>query len=379
MLAHGRRAACAAALLVALSTPIAFASPAEAKKAEPGKQRGGDVVQTGWWSRTNEPLPETGLLAPPNVPAPAAPAGTLPVAVANGEPERISAVELKLAGQPDGTVDVLQLALQESAEKGSQISPELARIMACPVTESFWVGGENSPWKNQPEYDCDALAAPGERSKDGVWTFDLTFLAAEWLARGYRSSTAVVLVGEKAGDTGEPLSFQVAFDGDKTKGIGLMAATSRPTTTAPIAPVAPSTPSGVPASTGSGTAIGGGDIGGSVGSVPSGGAAPSAPVAAAAEEPAPEAAPVSGEQVEPVAAPQLPWHAGLGKPIFLLLPLVLVLAYLLMLANGPLAQPTGVSGRRGVSRALDRLRQAGAQLPVGQFSVGRLTGKGTRR
>jgi len=372
MLAHGRRPAHAVALLVVLPTLLfAQASPAEAKKAEPGKQRGGDVVQTGWWSRTNEPAPETGLLAPPNVPAPAAPAGTLPVAVASGERERIAAVELRLAGKPNGTVDQLQLALRESDEPGTQISPGLAMITACPVTESFWVGSENSTWKNQPEFDCDVLSAPGERDKNGVWTFDLTFLAADWLATNRAASTAVVLVGEQAGDTGEPLSFQVAFDGDKTKGIGLVASTSPPTVTAPIAPVSPS--AGAPATTGSGAAVGGGLSGGGVGSVPSGGAAPGAPVSAAGDQPTPETAPASSEQVQPVAAPQLPWHAGLGKPMFLLLPLVLALAYLLMLANGPAAQPTSVSGRRGVSRALDRMRQAGAQM-----SASRLTSKGTR-
>ena len=173
MLAHGRRPARAVALLVALPMLlVALASPAEAAKADPGKQRGGEVIQTGWWSRTNEPLPETGLLAPPNVPAPGAPAGTLPVAVASGERERLAAVELKLAGPPDGTVDQLQLALRESDERGSQINPELAMITACPVTEAFWVGGENGTWRNQPEFDCDVLSAPGERDKKGVWTFD---------------------------------------------------------------------------------------------------------------------------------------------------------------------------------------------------------------
>jgi hypothetical protein len=371
MLAHGRRVARTAALLVVLPTLlIAQAAPADAKKAEPGTQRGGDVVQTGWWSKTNEPLPETGLLAPPNVPAPAAPSGTLPVAVANGERQRIAAVELRLAGPPNGTVDLLQLALQESDERGSQLSPELAQVTACPVTESFWVGSENGTWKNQPEFDCEALSAPGERDNKGVWTFDLTFLATEWLAKGYGSSTSVVLVGEEAGDNGEPLSFQVAFDGDKTKGIGLVASTSPPTATAPIAPAAPV--ADVPATTSSGGAVGGGGISGT-GSMPSGGAAPGAPVAAPGDQPAPEAAQSTDQPVQPVAAPQLPWHAGLGKPMFLLLPLVLALAYLLMLANGPAAQPTGVSGRRGVSRALDRMRQAGAQV-----SIGRLTGKETR-
>jgi hypothetical protein len=373
MLAHGLRVARVAALLVVLpALLVAQAAPAEAKKAEPGKQRGGAVVQTGWWSRTNEPLPETGLLAPPNVPAPAAPAGTLPVAVANGEPERIAAVELRLAGPSNGTVDTLQLALRESDERGSQISPELARVTACPVTESFWVGTENGTWKNQPDFDCEALSAPGERDKSGVWTFDLTFLASEWLAKGYRSSTAVVLVGEEAGDNGEPLSFQVAFDGDKSKGIGLVASASPPTATAAIAPAPP----GSPTTGGSGAVVGGDVSGGSVGStVPSGGAAPGAPVPAAGDQPSAEAAaPASNEPVQPVAAPQLPWHAGLGKPVFLLLPLVLVLGYLLMLANGPAAQPTGMAGRRGVSRALDRMRQAGAHA-----AVGRLAGRGSRR
>jgi hypothetical protein len=374
MLAHGCRPVHAGALLVVLPMLlVAQTAPAEAAKAEPGTQRGADVVQTGWWSRTNEPVPETGLLAPPNVPAAGAPAGTLPVAVAGGERERIAAVELKLAGKPDGTVDQLQLALRESEEPGSQLNPELAMITACPVTETFWVGGENGTWKNQPEFDCDALSVPGERDKNGVWTFDLTFLAADWLATNRSSSTSVVLVGEEAGDTGEPLSFQVAFDGDKTKGIGLLASTSAPAVTAPIAPA----PSGVdvPATAASGAAVGGGVSGGGVGSVPPGGAAaPGAPVTAAGAQPAPETAAASDQPVQPVAAPQLPWHAGLGKPVFLLLPLVLVLAYLLMLANGPMAQPAGVSGRRrGVSRALDRMRQAGAQVRVGG-----LTGKGTR-
>jgi hypothetical protein len=368
MLAHGSWPARWAALVVVLPMLLlAHPAPAEAKKAEPGTQRGGDVVQTGWWSRTNEPAPETGLLAPPSVPAPGAPAGTLPVAVASGERQRIAAIELKLDGKPGATVDTLQLALRESDEPGTQVSPELAMITACPVTETFWVGGENGTWKNQPEFDCEVLSAPGERDKNGVWTFDLAFLAADWLARGYDSSTAVVLVGEQAGDTGEPLSFQVAFDGDKTKGIGLVASTSPSTATAPIAP-APSV-AGAPATTGSAGPVGGGTVPtGGVGSVPSGGAAPGAPVAAAGDQPSPAAAPASSEQVEPVAAPQLPWHAGLGKPMFLLLPLVLMLAYLLMLANGPAAQPTGGSSRRGVSRALDRMRQAGAGASVARFA-----------
>ncbi|MGH3362291.1 MAG: hypothetical protein ACRDOM_07510, partial [Nocardioides sp.] len=95
-----------------------------------------------------------------------------------------------------------------------------------------------------------------------------------------------------------------------------------------------------------------------------------APVAGspAGAEPTPEAAGGQQEQVQPVAAPQLPWYAGLGKSTLLLLPLVLVLTYLLMLANGPSAQPAGQSGRRGVSKALDRMRAAGGQVLPSKLS-----------
>lgn len=385
MVAHVRRvaraAAAFAALLLMVIVTVAGAAPAQAKPAEPGKLRGGDVVQTGWWSKSNEPLPETGLLAPPNAPAPAAPAGTLPVAVVNGEPERISAIQLAIDGKENGVVDKLQLALRESAEPGAQINSPLAAISACPVVETTIVGSDNSPWKNRPEYDCDLGSAAGERSEDGVWTFDLTVLATEWLATDYSSARAVVLVGEEAGETGEPLSFQVAFDGVKAEGIGLVAKTGAPLTTTPIA--GPPT-TGAATTGGSGTAVTGGSSGlsssggTSSGLSSSGGAAPGAPVAdAPTDQPPPEAAgQPEEEQVVPVAAGPLPWYAGLGKPGLLLLPLVLALTYLLMLANGPAAQPTGESGRRGVSRALDRMRVAGAQtLATKPGLLSKFTGK----
>ncbi len=323
------------------------------------------MVQTGWWSKVNEPAPETGVLAPPNMPAPAAPKGTLPVAVANGERERIAAIQLDLDGKPNASVSQVELVLRESAEPDAQISSPLAMVTACPVTETFWVGGENSPWKNQPVYDCDVASAAGERSEKGVWTFDLTVLASEWLSPDYANSPAVVLVGEETGENNEPLTFQVAFDGVEADGIGLVAETGPATTTAPLSAPAAVGSSGAPVASGSG------GTGSTVGSVPSsGGAAPGAPVAGAAagEGPAPAAAGEQQEEVQPVSAAQLPWYAGLGKSTLLLLPLVLVLTYLLMLANGPAAQPTGQSGGRGVSKALDRMRAAGAQVLPGKFS-----------
>lgn len=344
------------ALLVVPALVAGVLAPAAAAKApEPGELRGAGVVQTGWWSRINEPPPETGVLAPPDVPAPAAPAGTLPVAVANGERERISAIELSLRGKPEGVVDTLQLSLRESSEPGAQVSAQLAAISVCPVTESSWIGRDNSRWANRPVFDCDLAAAPGTRDDSGVWTFDLTVLASEWLSRSHTASTAVVLVGEQAGENGEPLTFQVAFDGLQADGIGVLARTSPPLTTAPVTD-----------DSGSSTPAGGGGSsytgGGTAGSGPVSGAGGMPAAEGPAPEPAPTAAAAEEQQLAPTAAAQLPWYAGIPRSGFLLLVLGLGLAYLLMLANGPAAQPTGVANRRGVSRALDRMRETGARL-----------------
>ncbi|QZY29231.1 hypothetical protein [Nocardioides coralli] len=346
------------ALLVGPALVVGLSTPAVAAKApEPGEMRGAGVVQTGWWSRVNEPPPETGLLAPPDVPAPAAPAGTLPVAVANGERERISAIEFSLRGEPEGVVDTLQLSLRESTEPGAQVSAQLAAISACPVAESSWIGRDNSRWANRPLFDCDLGAVPGTRDDNGVWTFDLTVLATQWLSSSHTDSTAVVLVGEQAGANGEPLTFQVAFDGVQADGVGVLARTSPPLAAAPAPDATPASPGGG----GSGDTYAGGGTAGS-GPVSDAGGLPGA-VDGPAPEPAPEAAaPGEEQQLAPAAASPLPWYSGIPRSGLLLLVLGLALAYLLMLANGPAAQPSGVSQRRGVSRALDRMRETGARL-----------------
>jgi hypothetical protein len=61
-----------------------------------------------------------------------------------------------------------------------------------------------------------------------------------------------------------------------------------------------------------------------------------------------------------VAAPA--WYSGIPTAGYLLLPLMLGLAYLLMLALGPDAQPASGPAQHGVARALGRLRTAGAAL-----------------
>ena len=359
----------AGALALLAAGPAASAAPGG---AEPGTTQGGQVVQDGWWSRSNEPPPETGLLQPPYVPAAAAPAGTLPVALVNGEPERVVAIEFGLKGETDSVVTSMVLALRESDAPGANISSQLSTLQACPVTEPFWVGVDNGAWPTRPSFDCEVAAAPGTRDDDGVWTFDLTSLASSWPSSTYEFSSAVVIVGAPPVDpTSEPGTFQVGFDAEE--GVGFTAVTEAPTGSADNDP---DTDEETDGGTGSG-ATGGTPAFGTDGSV-SGGSPLSPPGDLPALESSPvdpgmAAAPLPGESagqepistaVAPVAATLGPWYAGLGATSVLLLAVAGFLAYLMMVALGPQGRPVigAGAGRRGVSRALERRRVALVQL-----------------
>jgi DMSO reductase anchor subunit len=56
------------------------------------------------------------------------------------------------------------------------------------------------------------------------------------------------------------------------------------------------------------------------------------------------------------------WYSGIPAAGYVIIPLVLGLAYLLMLALGPDAQPAAGPAQNGVARALERLRTAGASI-----------------
>lgn len=328
------------------------------RKPAPGDTRRAQVVKAGWWWAANEPPPETGLVAAPQLPSPTVPKGAVPVAAAAGDPEKVSAIEVRLRAEDGSRVRSLQMVLRESADPGATTNAEAARILACPVTELFWADGAAAAWKDQPSYDCGTKAV-GKRNDKGLWRFDLTEIAAGWLEVGSTDSRSVVLVE----DVEAPESFQVAFDGAKAEGIGLLLAA-----TPPLAVTDPPTEgggSGGSTDAGPGGGSGGG-LGSSGGSLAGGGdgglapvadgpaAAPGAPAGAGGET-ATEAA------VQPVSSPPA-WYSGVSRTGLLLLPLALGLAYLIMLALGPDARPVPVTGRHGVSRALDRLRQAGRDL-----------------
>lgn len=337
----------------------------------PGTFVGGTLTKTGWWARSNEQAPETGLLAPPSLPALAAPAGSLPVSALAGEAERITALEFTLEGAKDAEVGSVGLALKETADPAANPNSASGTVTACLMTEAFWVAVDNGAWVTRPTYDCAAGAVAGTRDGNGVWTFDLTPLASRWLAEDREFAPAIVLVSSPptepaATDTSEPASttFQVAFD--KSAGVGLVAKTLAPTEDdEPVDEESQPDAETEPVD-GAAEGAGGGGLGG-VG----GGTVDNALPAAPPVEPAPPTetetplTQTAAEAIAPVAAPVLAWHDAIGARALLAVP-ALLLAYLVMLAMGPAGQPAVGGGRRGVSRALDRMRTTG---------VGRLPGR----
>lgn len=352
--------------------PVLLATSAHAA-VDPGAVRGASVVQTGWWNALNEPPPDNPLTPPPPPPAPDVPAGTLPVSTVGGDPKRISAIEIALEADPGSVVDKLELAIAESATKNVTANAEKAAIEACPVTELSWVGGENIPWKNRPEFDCEAGSAKGVRDDKGVWRFDLTSIASTWLAEDFSGSRSVMLVpaapaapaAPEAPDA--PPNFQVIFDGPKAGGIGLLVKTTAGSGSEDDS----DGEAGTGGTTTPNTSVGGGEaVGtladtGDLGSTDLGGAGTGdlgaiATPAAMPEAAAPATAAPAG-QIAPVGA--VPhWHDGMIKPALIVLPPLLILAYLAMLSLGPVGQPAGIVNRRGVSQALDKLRVAGSGL-----------------
>jgi hypothetical protein len=358
-----KTAALAAATLLVLLTTGA-ANPG----VKPGTAKGAELVKTGWWWAANEsPLDDT-VVAQPQQSAPNVPKGALPVSAAAGEPEKFSALEFRVDAEPGAFADKAVLVLRENTEPGATVNAENATILACPVTETFWADGASAAWRARPSYDCDLASAPGERdAKTGIWKFDLAAVASMWVAEGGTGATSVALVE----GVEPPESFQVVFDGLEAEGIGFAFKFSD----APDDDGFPLTDdaAGGEVTTGTtGTTGGSGASGGALtGSIAGGGTGAAGPLADTAEVAPVDAAaePTVAEAAEatafnPVAAPYVApaWYSGIPAAGYALLPLMLGLAYLLMLALGPDAQPAAGPTQRGVGRALERLRTVGAAI-----------------
>lgn len=341
-----------AALVLWLSVAVTAGAAQEGVK--PGTTSGASVAQTGWWWRANDnPADGAGVIAPPEAPAPHVPEGALPSSAAAGDPEKVSAIGFSLKYGPGAVVQSFLLSLKESGEPGANVNAdgETTKVVACPVTEAFWIGGEAGKWSAVPEYDCEVASAPGERSSSGVWTFDLTSMATTWLAKDSAQPAAIVLVE----DVEAPESFQVAFDGTKN-GVGL-----KLDATGGAAPLPPP-PAGAVGTGESGAGGSSGSFGGGVpadgGDVPAG--APVTGEAPTAAEPARDTPQVAAGQTGP-ATQLVGLFEDLPGGALFLLPIALGMAYLIMLALGPNGEPALATARHGVGRVLDRMRAAGSK------------------
>lgn len=351
-----------ASSIAAVSALVLFgaAGAAIAQDAEPGTAEGATTVRTGWWWRAND-KPDTGNLDPGKPPVPTVPEGALPVSVAAGEHEKVSALQFALDAEPGDTVTSFVLALRESDSEGANAGAEAPTtvVAACQITESFWAPEDAAEWGTRPGHD-DGSCVPGLRAEDGIWTFDLTPLATRWLATDSELSASVLLVPQQ-GDV--PPSFQVTYDGVADEGVGLHATIESARLpgdqgTDEATPITPET--------GTGTAAGGFDAAPPADASAPGTDAVDPPAAGQAPQPgeAPTAVPEGGKPAEPrgpaLAARPGPSPPGLadGIPpaVWLLIPVVLGGAVLMTIGLGPRGEPmTGAAGR-GVGRALERWR-----------------------
>ncbi|ANH40312.1 hypothetical protein I601_3914 [Nocardioides dokdonensis FR1436] len=339
---------------------------------EPGRMQGASVVKSGWWYVANEPPPDTGVVAAPQPPAPTTPAGSMPVAAVLGEALKVSAVEFALEAEPGSSIDRFEMVLQESGAPAAALGGEVASVVACPVTELFWADGQGAAWKNRPTYDCDRAEAAGVRDDQGRWSFDLTAVASGWTDTDFVGSRGIVLV-EKAE---APESFDVAFTGFQDDGVGLVVRTTAPEGTDGTDGAGTDGTDGTDGTEGgstsggtSGGALGGGSGGGGDGldglggfdDTSTDGSALGAPAGSSPDAGAGGGGDGADGSIEagavPVAA-NIAWYSGLPRGVVVLLPFVLALAYLMMLALGPAGRPDPAANRRGVSRALDRLRDS---------------------
>lgn len=364
-------------VLLGLTVAAVLTGATAAVAAAPGTIDGGSVAKTGWWWSANATTPADGAVAAPRPPAPGVPKDAMAVAAVKGDADKISAIEFTLDAAPGSTLETFSLSFAESAEPGSQVNSEAAAILACPVTDAFWAGEQSANWDTKPAYDCSEANALGKRSEKGVWSFDLSALAATWTAADFTGSRSVVLVPHVEA----PASFQTVLAPESAKGIGLkITAQPPPKSGAGDPSPSPTAPDSTPPSTSGAPTVPTTDSGGAAPPAPPVEPPPLAEVPAAPTGEVPAAAPAPAAPVAgavPVAASgQRPWWSGLPWLTVLALPLGLGLAYVAMVALGPDSQPmVATTGR--VTSALARLRQAGS-TPIAAMK-GLATVKGARR
>ncbi|MBV8235810.1 MAG: DNRLRE domain-containing protein [Acidimicrobiia bacterium] len=182
----------AAAIVGVVLTSLAFPARAPAQTSASAPVTGGSWY---WQEQVGSVSTPNGPVAPPSaLPTPDVPSGDFPVSVVAGQPDKESFLQVDSSAIPAGsTVSSLVLTLHEDPGAQGQLNASTATVEARAVT-GFMAGGDaGRPWANRPQYDTTGPAAPGKRSADGSWTFELAPIAARWTS-GELSNNGIALV-----------------------------------------------------------------------------------------------------------------------------------------------------------------------------------------
>lgn len=213
-------------VLAAVLLCLAVAGPVQAKDEKVNFKPGIDI-SSWYWSQQRDQEVTTPPGVPPPLPTcvPAPPpvgttcnappvsnrtrgpnsyrADTLPVSMAQGQPERKAAIKFDLLerGVTEGSkIKKLLLFIEEKPTEPPcdpssrsceppQARPETATIQACRILE-FLTQGENEEFADAPKID-DKECVDGTREAvagaAAVWTFDLTKLADAWAKDPYEN------------------------------------------------------------------------------------------------------------------------------------------------------------------------------------------------
>lgn len=216
----------ALAVMAVAGIVLAVAPPAVAAKRTEAAFEYGKDVSSWFWARQQDqevapPPPPEGFPEPPvapsqrvRLPNPQRP-DTLPVAMWEGDHERMSAVKFDLSqrGVVAGSrITSLVLEIEESQDRNEQpsVNTNAAAIEACFVKE-FLAGGENEEWRTRPRYDdkgCVAGKRQTPQNAPAFWRFELTQLAAPW-GRDPFTNNGVMLQGIPPKDPGPDDTWQV--------------------------------------------------------------------------------------------------------------------------------------------------------------------------
>ncbi len=176
--------------------------------------------QTNWYWKEQQTQNLAGQQL--GLPSPQA-SDTLPVAVAGGQPDKLSALQLDLdfrGYQPGAAITSLVVTLAEgTAQNDKNHPPDLQQefnqdgkaVQACMITAS-WKGGQAGAWSEQPGYDGSTCADGQYDKQASTWTFDLTSIAQQWGSGAENDGVMLVPVAAESGSGSggvQDMSWQV--------------------------------------------------------------------------------------------------------------------------------------------------------------------------